>query len=123
VWGTAGLGVVFGAGQFGVGWVAVAALLFILVVLRVFDQRLPRREHAELTVSYPRGQEKSEADFRAFLADFGVQAFTIRHKLGDGIIEHSAHIQARRRMPTQAISQALVTDKTVVGFDLEPLGG
>jgi putative Mg2+ transporter-C (MgtC) family protein len=123
VWATAGLGVVFGSEQFAVGWTAVAALMFILVVLRVFDQRLPRREHAELTVRYPRGKEKSEAEFRAFLADFGVEAFTIRHKLCDGVIEHSAHIQAHRKMPTQAISQALVTDKTVAGFDIEPLGG
>jgi putative Mg2+ transporter-C (MgtC) family protein len=123
VWATAGLGVVFGAERYGEGWVAVAALMIILVGLRVFDQRLPRHGHAELTIRYKRGKETSEQALHAFLGGMGVKAFTIRHRLCDGTIEHSAHIQAHREVPTQAISAALAQNPDVVGFDIEPLGG
>ncbi len=123
IWATAGLGVIFGAQRYVEGLIAVVVMMVVLVILRLVDKRLPRHGHAELTVRYQRGKELSEAELRALLAELRIQVFTIRHKLADGIVEHTGQIKAHREVPTQALSKALAGHKAVVGYDIEPLGG
>ena len=116
----ASLGVIFGFGLYVEGAAALAAALVVLMVLRPFDKRMRRHGMAELSVRWAAARHLSETDFVTLLASFDVEAETIRHRFVDGQVEHVAQVRARGPMPTEALSQALMANPAVVGFDIEP---
>ena len=121
IWAMAGLGVVFGYRQYLDGFAGTVVFLLILMGLRWFDQHLPRRAQAVLAVRFDAKSALSETQFRALLAEFGVHADLMRQQLNDGVIIQSGQIHARRTVPTEALSARLASEKSVVGFDLQPL--
>ncbi|HEY3812396.1 MAG TPA: MgtC/SapB family protein [Caulobacteraceae bacterium] len=121
VWALTGLGVVFGYGRYLEGALGTVVILVVLMGLRSFDRRMPRHSQAHLVVRCDAAQAMSESELRALLAEFEITADLMTHKLDKDVIEQSAQIHARRRVPTEALSARLAAAPAVVGFDLEPL--
>lgn len=121
VWAMTGIGVVFGYGQYLEGALGTAVLLLVLMGLRSLDRRMPRHSQARLAVRCSAARSMTETELRALLAEFGIHADLMTHKLDKDVIEQSAQIHARREVPTEALSKRLAGVEAVVGFDLEPL--
>jgi putative Mg2+ transporter-C (MgtC) family protein len=121
IWAMAGLGVVFGYRQYLDGFAGTIVFLLILMGLRWFDRHLPRSAQGVLTVRFDAKSALSETQFRALLAELGIHANLMRQQLSDGVVIQSSQIHARRVMPTEALAGRLAAEKSVLGFDLQPL--
>ncbi len=121
VWALTGVGIVFGYSLYIEGTLATVMLLVVLVGLRWFDRHLPRHGQAELSVRCAAAKAPTETELRALLAEFGVHADLIRHRLDAGVVEQAARIRAKKDVPTEALSARLQELDGVVGFDIQPL--
>jgi putative Mg2+ transporter-C (MgtC) family protein len=121
VWALTGIGVVFGYSRYLEGALGTAVIFLVLMGLRWFDRHLPRHSQAKLAIRFAADKAMSESDLRALLAELGLTADLMQHKLDNGVIEQSTQIHARRAVPTEALSARLSALEHVVGFDLEPV--
>lgn len=122
LWITSALGILYGIGLNGLAVVGTIATLLVLAGLRLFDGRLPRERHVDVSVRYARATPPTEGEFLALFAGFGLTPDAVVHKMlpdSEGI-ELSSTFRGKALLNVQAISERLVADPRVVAFDLSP---
>lgn len=122
LWITAALGILYGIGLSGLALVGTIATLAVLTGLRLFDGRLPRRRHVDVSVRYARATPPSQAEFLALFAAFGLEPDAVVHRMlpGDEGIELTSTFRGKARLNAQAITDRLLADPRVVAFELSP---
>jgi putative Mg2+ transporter-C (MgtC) family protein len=122
LWGTAALGVLYGARAYDLAVTGTVVTLVVLVILRWVDQRLPRDRVVEVEVAYRRGDAMAHAAFTSLLAEMGLQPGRMSHALGDeGTTEQiGGRLRLRRGMRGQAVAERLLADPRVVRFQITP---
>ncbi|WP_225897055.1 MgtC/SapB family protein [Brevundimonas goettingensis] len=67
LWITSAIGILFGAGLYGLGIAATLTTASVLIVLRAISARMPTRAYVDVEVSWRRGDDGSEAAIEAGL--------------------------------------------------------
>lgn len=121
MWITSALGLLFGAGIYDLAFGGAAITVLVLAVLRLADPHLPQQHVSDLTVRFRGGQAMSQAAFRAFLHDFGLQATPFTHRLVEGgTIELAATIRTVSRTQTARLAESLAEHPAVAAFEIVP---
>jgi putative Mg2+ transporter-C (MgtC) family protein len=120
VWAAAAIGLVFGFGAYGEGVAGTVLTLFILVLLRIVDVRLPRAGVAELTVRWAHDAAPDEVGLRRMLGELGITAGPMHHRFSPDGMEQFARVTSFKGFPADALVARLKATPGVLGFDLEP---
>lgn len=122
LWGTAALGVLYGARAYDIALTGTVLALLVLVGMRWFDERLPRDRVVEVTVAYRRGDASAHAAFTALLTEMGLKPGRMSHALtDDGTIEEiGGRLRLRRSLRGHTVAERLLADPRVVRFEMTP---
>jgi putative Mg2+ transporter-C (MgtC) family protein len=123
LWMTSALGVLFGAGLYGLAGSATLLTLTVLVGLRWVDERLPRDRVMEVTVRYRReGDHPTAKAFEALLSDLHLRVGKMSHKLCEEgrTVEHGARLRLRAGVHGRDLAERFLADPRIVGFEITP---
>lgn len=122
LWGTAALGLLYGARAYDLAVTGTVVTLVVLVILRWVDERLPRDRVVEVSVGYRRGDATAHAAFTALLTEMGLEPGRMNHALcDDGATEEiGGRLRLKRGLRGQAVAERLLGDPRVVRFQITP---
>lgn len=109
LWITSAIGILFGAGLYGLGVAATVTTASVLIVLRVISARMPSRAYVDVEVSWRRDGQVCEAEIEATLRAIDT---TVR----PGIFELISEGQVLRR--TWRVSSGGDTDMKILAGGL-----
>jgi len=121
LWMVASLGILFGVSAYGLAAGGTVATLLVLVALRWVDAHLPRLTVVDVSVCYRRGGEFPEPVFRDLLAQVGLRASRLDHRLKADVdgIEFGATLRAPPGGKADELARRLAADPRVIGFSID----
>ena len=122
LWGTAALGLLYGARSYDLAITGTVMTLVVLVILRWVDQHVPRDRVIEVSVAYRRADATAHAAFTALLSEMGLKPGRMNHALSDdGTIEEiGGRLRLKRGLRGQTVAERLLADPRVVRFQIMP---
>lgn len=120
LWMAASLGILFGVSAYGLAAGGTAATLLVLIALRWVDAHLPRLTVVDVSVCYRREGPFPQAAFNDLLAEVGLKASRLDHRLKsepDGI-EFGATLRAPPGDRATELARRLTADPRVIGFSI-----
>lgn len=122
LWMTAAIGLVFGAGLYGLGLTATALTLTVLVGLRLASARLPRTSVVDALIEWRSAQPTTGAAARSALGQFAHSRSVETHALLDKgeTIRLSLRLSKMSGEEIAGLSAALAAIDGVTGFQLTP---
>lgn len=122
LWITAAIGLLFGAGLYGLGGVGTALTVLILIGLRLVSGRLPQTSVVDVSVLWRREASEAEAAVDAALAGLPRQSRADHHQLVDGGAHVKLGVRLQKVTPDQvrALGAHLRGIDGVVGYELDP---
>lgn len=122
LWITSAIGLLFGAGLYGLGLVGTATTAAILVGLRLVNKRLPQRTLMDVEVSWRRDGASPEAAVEAALRAMDERAKSDRFELTEGgaSVRRSWVVRSEGEAPLKALAARLAAMPEVTGFTLDP---
>ena len=122
LWITAAIGLLFGAGLYGLGGVGTALTVVILVLLRLVSGRLPQTSVVDASVTWRRDAHEAEAEIEAALADLPRQQRADHHQLIDAGTQVRLGFRLQKVTPDQVrgLAVRLRAIDGVVGYELDP---
>ncbi|MFN3521677.1 MAG: MgtC/SapB family protein [Phenylobacterium sp.] len=122
LWITSAIGVLFGAGVFGLAIGGTAATVLILAALRLSAAWLPQVEHLDVTIRYRREATDPEARLRALAEGIGLHVGRLGYAMsGEGAaLELNGSLRGRVREAARRLAEGLRDDPDIVSFDLAP---
>ncbi|WP_226801588.1 MgtC/SapB family protein [Alkalilimnicola sp. S0819] len=123
IWMTAAIGALLGIGFYGPALLASALTLLTLSVLRMLEDWIPRRHHAEHVLRFHRETVLPEQQVRDLLRQVGCRVLKVGYRLSTGgeFFEYTMVIRAMDRRSFQRLSRELLRKQEVVGFRLSPM--
>jgi len=121
LWMVASLGILFGVGSYGLAAGGTLATLLVLVALRWVDAHLPRLTVVDVAVCYRREGEFPERAFRDLIAEVGLRASRLDHRLKaepEGI-EFGATLRAPPGDRANELARRLAADPRVISFSVD----
>lgn len=121
LWMTAAIGLLYGAGLFGLATTGTLITGVILIALKLISDRVPARLNADLQVRWKRGNDHGHTRIRNIVAHNSYRVQSIRYALSaDGTSEsRNWRLQLRNRSQLDALSSALSADDMVLTYRLE----
>ncbi|RZJ03466.1 MAG: MgtC/SapB family protein [Brevundimonas sp.] len=122
LWVTAAIGLLFGAGLYGLGGVGTALTVAILVVLRLVSARLPQTSIVDASILWRRDAPDAEAAVEAALSHLPRQPRADHHQLVDDGARVKLSVRLQKVTPDQvrALALRLRGVDGVVGYELDP---
>ena len=120
LWITAAIGLLLGAGLFGLAASGTVLTVLILAVLRMVSLRLPQQTIVDAEVAWRREDPTAEAAVEAALRDIGWSSTGERHELVDGCVRRTFRLRAVGEEPLKALAARLRTVEGVIGYRLDP---
>ncbi|RZJ96586.1 MAG: MgtC/SapB family protein [Brevundimonas sp.] len=122
LWITAAIGLLFGAGLYGLGIVGTLVTALILIGLRLVNERLPQTPIADLTVTWRREVAVAEA-LSALLArrDAGFKA-DCQELMADGALWRRSYRMRLKAGEVEALAHDIAALPGVTGLVLDPRG-
>lgn len=121
LWSTSALGVLFGAGLFGLAIGGSVATLLILAALRVGAAWVPQVQHLDVAVRYRRSDGHAEDALDALARTLGLEIGGCSyHLFQDGeVLEVRTVLRGRSPGAARKLADGLARDERVVGFDID----
>lgn len=122
LWVTAAIGLLFGAGLYGLGGAGTILTGAILVALRLVNARLPKAAMVDVSVTWRREAIDAEDRIEAAFAAFERQPRADRHELTDGGERLGLHVRlkAASAEDLRILAGRLRGIDGVVGYELDP---
>lgn len=122
LWITSALGILFGAGLYGLGAAGTVIVLVALIWLRWVDEKIPRERVTEISAAYRREGPSPAETFRQMLLELGLKPGKLGHRLCDEgrTIELVARLRLRGGVRGRDIADRLLADPRVVRFEVMP---
>ncbi len=123
IWITAAIGTLLGIGFHAPALMAATLTLATLSVLRVFEQWIPSRHHAEHVLRFRRDMVIPEQQVRDLLEHLGFRVLKMGYRLnstGD-VFEYRMVIRTVNRLHFQQLSRALLRKPEVLEFRISQL--
>lgn len=123
IWITAAIGTLLGVGFYAPALMAGALTLLTLSVLRVAEDWIPARHHAEHVVQFRRGSVLSEDRIRELFEQFGFHILKMGYELSgnDEVFEYHMVVRTVKKRGFQKIARELLKIPEVTGFRITPL--
>ena len=125
LWMVSALGVLFGAGLTGLGAIGAAVTLWILIALRVVNERMPTRTVIDITIDSRRDsgltRETLEDALEGLDVSLGGGGYSLRN--GGETLRRRFKARLRRKLPVETLADRLAALPEVTGFDLRPRDG
>lgn len=123
IWITAAIGTLLGVGFFTPALIACGLTLLTLSVLRLGEDRIPTRHHAEHVVQFERDAVLSESRMRELFEQFGFRILKMGYELTDNntVFEYHMVVRTVKRRSFQTIAKELLETPGVIGFRITPL--
>lgn len=121
LWMVASLGILYGVGAYGLAAGGTVATLLVLIALRWVDAHLPRLTVVDVDVCYRREGEFPEQGFHDLLAEVGLRASRLDHRLKgrENGIEFGATLRAPPGDRANELARRLAADPRVLSFSIE----
>jgi putative Mg2+ transporter-C (MgtC) family protein len=122
LWLTSALGVLFGAGLYGLAISGTIIALLVLAPFQWLNRRMPQQNIADIAVRSRRADPLDEAQLRELVGAFRMTGTVIHHRLIDGgaVVELSGTFHGPGVLAVDGLSKRLAADPRVVEFDLLP---
>ncbi|KAK0351630.1 hypothetical protein LTR94_024208 [Friedmanniomyces endolithicus] len=121
LWITSAIGILFGAGLYGLGALGTGVTALVLVGLRLINNRLPARTTIDLEVSWSRASASPEVAVEALILKLDPHARANRTELTkDGAWLRTWKVKAPSLQTAQTLARELGAIQAVAGFRLDP---
>ena len=122
LWITSAIGLLFGAGLYGLGTAGTVVTATILIGLRLISKRLPARTMVDVEVCWDRGEASPEAAVEALLQAIDRAARADRFELIDGgrTLRRTWRLKAATEAQLKQVADGLCAMPGVVAFGLDP---
>lgn len=122
LWITAAIGLLFGAGLFGLAATGTVLTVVILAALRLVSQRLPQHTVVDAEVVWRRQDPAAEAAVEAAMRVIGWPPNRDRHELVDGgeSVRRTFRLRVADDGSLKALAARLRTVEGVTGYRLDP---
>lgn len=120
LWITSALGILFGAGMYGVGALGTAVTAAILIGLRLVSRRLPALQVVDVEVGWRRDASDVEPRVEALLAHADRSARSQAFELSDDVVKRSWRLKTRSEIELETLSRDLAGLPEVAVYRLTP---
>ena len=120
LWITSAIGILFGAGMYGVGALGTAVTAAILIGLRLVSRRLPALQVVDVEVGWRRDARDVEPRIEALVAKADRNALGKGFELEDGVVRRSWRLKTRSEIELKALSRDLAALPEVAVYRLTP---
>lgn len=120
LWITSAIGILFGAGMYGVGALGTAVTAAILIGLRLVSRRLPALQVVDVEVGWRRDARDVEPRIEALVAKADRNALGQGFELEDGVVRRSWRLKTRSEIELKALSRDLAALPEVAVYRLTP---
>lgn len=122
LWITSTIGILFGAGLYGLGTAATVATALILIVLRALSAGMPSRAYVDVEVSWNNDGGVSEAEIEARLkaVDLTVQSGLFELLEEGRVIRRTWRVGSAGQIQMKALAEQLRTVDGLLGYRLAP---
>jgi putative Mg2+ transporter-C (MgtC) family protein len=122
LWITAAIGLLFGAGLYGLGAAGTALTVLILMALRLVSRRLPQAILVDAVVVWRRDAVGAEDRIEAAVAGFGRSGKADRFELVEGgeALRRSFRLKVDGELDLKALAARLRSIEGVIGYELDP---
>ena len=120
LWITSAIGILFGAGMYGVGALGTAVTAAILIGLRLVSRRLPALQVVDVEVGWRRDAQDVEPRIEALVAKADRNALGQGFELEDGVVRRSWRLKTRSEIELKALSRDLAALPEVAVYRLTP---
>jgi putative Mg2+ transporter-C (MgtC) family protein len=123
IWATASIGMLFGLGLLPAGVAVTVAVLFVLVVLRVLENALPRKVYALATFTFQVGVAPSEGELETMLDRDAVRILDVSYSLlhESQLFQFKASLATHSEAALSQLAERLKETPGLVSFDLAKL--
>ncbi|MGA0546173.1 MgtC/SapB family protein [Brevundimonas sp. VNH65] len=121
LWITSAIGILFGAGLYGVGALGTAVTALILIGLRLVSRRLPALQVVDVEVAWRRDASEAERGVEALLNGDDVRgSLSQAFEMTDDVVRRTWRLKARSDLELKALSHGLAARTDVVAYRLTP---
>lgn len=121
LWMTAAIGLVFGAGLYGLGLMAAVMTLIVLIGLRLASARLPQATVVDAAIEWRPSQPGAGASARSALGAFSRHSIETHELIEQGkTMRLSLRLSKMSREDIVTLSRTLSAIDGVTGFQLKP---
>ena len=124
IWITAAIGILAGIGFYHAVALVTILTLGTLSIYRVLERRIPTISYFHHFIRFHRDAAMAEQEVRDLIARYGFTVASMGYTLMNGgkYFEYDMILGARNPERLDRLSQALVTEHSVVGFRISPAG-
>lgn len=124
LWITSAIGILFGAGLYGLGLTATITTAFVLIVLRAISARMPSRAYVDVEVAWLRDAAPSEPEIETRILAIDSKARPGVFEMIDAgrIIKRTWRVGSGGEADMKALAERLRTVDGLIGYKLVPRG-
>ena len=121
VWTTSAIGLLFGAGLYGLAIFGTVSVIVVLVLLRIIEGYLAAHTMIDVTVWAEPDTAPDRADLEAIMGSCGLKVARLDYALTTkGMVRRRLALRARQTFDIEALAGALRRETRLTAFEISP---